>query len=88
MIIKNEIKKQYDELNLIISNFKGTLKELCDNLGGHNFNELDNMFDLNYKDCCFTIELKDNTFIITGGIEVYDDNGNLDYIIYDLEVLK
>lgn len=85
---KEEIKKQYNELKVIINNFSGTLQELCDKLGGHNFDELENFFDLNYKNCCFTIQLKDNAFKIIGSVEVYDENEELDDIIFNLEVLE
>ncbi len=71
--LKEQLKKDYIKLYNIVKNYKGTLKDLCDELGGHNFEEND-YFDLNYGVMCITIRFKDNNFKLdTNDIEIWED---------------
>ena len=51
-----EALKSYEKLNEIVKNYKGTLEELCEVLGGHNLE--DDMFDVNFDWICATIIIK------------------------------
>lgn len=65
---------EYRELEELVNNFNGTLKELSDKLQGHNYDENFKFFDLNYKSLCCTIKEENNKIILSESYEVYDED--------------
>lgn len=81
-----QAEKDFKELQQYLDNSirvlkdqnKLNLKELCAFMRGHNFDPTEPVFDINFKTICATIkEDKDGIRLLTGGVEVWDNDGNL-----------
>ena len=76
----------FNELKEKVENYQGTLEQLCDELGGHNFE--DNLFDVNYAWICATVYKKNKGFVLDNYIELWDDE-NFEFIgTFAIEELK
>lgn len=64
--------ESYYKLKNIVETFNGTLEELCDKLKGHNLKY--DLFDVNFEYICGTIIKKDNSFLLTNSIEIWNDS--------------
>lgn len=70
--LEKQAKADFKELKKIVNeNQHLTLEELCDKLGGHNFEE--DLFDLNFGCICATIYLRDNKLILGDDVEIWND---------------
>ena len=67
----------YKELVQIVSEFEGTLQELCDKLDGYNLE--DTYFDCNYKSITATIDIADEQIGIEASrtIDIWDDKNSI-----------
>lgn len=63
--------ESYYKLKKIVDNFKGTLEELCDELGGHNFE--DDLFDINFEWICGTVVKINDHLELVESIEIWND---------------
>lgn len=78
--------KSYKKLNEIVKNHKGTLEELCDELGGHNFE--DDLFDVNYAWICATVCKTDKGLSLCNSIELWNDE-NFEFVgIFTIQELE
>lgn len=64
--------KNYNELSNIVYNYKGSVEELCDKLGGYNVQNDYESFDINFKTITATI-YNNNTFSVYEYIDIWDD---------------
>jgi hypothetical protein len=67
----------YEELNQIVANHKGTFEELCTQLMGYNLEE--RLFDCDYNSITTTVILNDNNhFELCLTLDIWDDvSGNM-----------
>ena len=42
------------------------------------------VIDINYKSICATIQQKEDSLVVLGDVEVWDDNGNLDFVLVNM----
>lgn len=76
-------KKDYLDLKEIIDNYTGTIEELCDELGGFNYenvivsSDYDKYFDVNYGKICITVKSKDNKIFLDNTLDIYDRDENM-----------
>lgn len=69
-------KADFDRLQRIVAEYDGTLSNLCAKLHGHNLNEDDHLFDVNFGTILGTVKAENGRFrLLTYGIEVYDKEG-------------
>lgn len=71
--LKEKAHADYLELSNIIAEFKGTLQELCEKLGGFYIQADFESFDLNYKSLTATIYEENGTRYIYEFVDVWDD---------------
>ena len=74
--MKNIYKKAYsDYIELVdgVREFKGSLEELCDKLGGFNLSMEFERFDLNYKTITATIYYCNEELFVYRYIDIWDD---------------
>lgn len=87
MINKKKAFSQYYEIFRIINqnfNIEDDAKILGNKMGGHNIDEDNNMFDLNYKDICVTVIKNPGTVPeISNDFEYWVGNG-----FYWMEIKK
>ena len=76
----------YEELEKIVENTTLSLEELCDELGGHNFE--DDLFDLNYSWICATIYNDNGKLKLYKSIEIWNDETYEFYGTFDVDWLK
>lgn len=70
--LRYEALKDYDEICAIVEEHKyDDLGVLCELLGGHNLD--DDMFDLNFKSLCVTINNYCGHNVVSDAVEVWDD---------------
>lgn len=70
--LERQALKHYEELRTLIEVNKNlSFEELCDKLGGHNLE--DELFDINYKSICATVYHRNNLYILSSDIEIWQD---------------
>ena len=83
------IQKGLEDFNELITTIKGvkdinTLVELIHDNPRYNItNDLRDtrgVIDINYKSICATIQQKENGLVVLGDVEVWDNDGNLDFV--------
>lgn len=80
--LKDKAIKNFEELNKIVNEFNGSIKELHEKLNGFNFDN--DYFDVFYGCLTATIEEIDGKFIIReDGTEVWNDKDNYMIGYYD-----
>lgn len=72
-----QAKKDYLKLKEIVENYNGTIEELCKELGGHNYDEDEKYFDLNYGRLCSTVKEEDDKIILSEWVDIYDRYENV-----------
>ena len=90
MISTQKGLEDFNELRTTIKGVKdiNTLVELIyDNPRYNITNDLRDtrgIIDINYKSICATIQQKENSLVVLGDVEVWDDSGNLDFVVVDM----
>ena len=69
-IYKQALQQFYDLIK-IVNDFKGNTTQLCILLNGHNFDKINNQFDLNYGLICVTIRNKEVISNTDRAIEIW-----------------
>ena len=64
----------WKELKEKVDNFKGSFEDLCEELGGHNFE--DDLFDVYYGLICTTIIEENGKIELVDNLELWDENAN------------
>ena len=87
------IQKGLEDFNELRTTIKGvkdinTLVELIyDNPRYNITNDLRDtrgVIDINYKSICATIQQKEDSLVVLGDVEVWDDSGNLDFVVVNM----
>lgn len=87
------IKKGLEDFNELRTTIKGvkdinTLVELIyDNPSYNIANDLRDtggVIDINYKSICATIQQKENSLVVLGDVEVWDNDGSLDLVLVNM----
>ena len=71
--LKLKVRKEHEELHRKVSNYKGTLAELCKELGGFNLEE--DFFDVNWGSGVYTVEKGEEGLRLNGRVDVWDETG-------------
>ena len=87
------IQKGLEDFNELRTTIKGvkdinTLVELIHDNPRYNItNDLRDtrgVIDINYKSICATIQQKENGLVVLGDVEVWDNDGNLDFVLVNM----
>lgn len=87
------IQKGLEDFNELRTTIKGvkdinTLVELIyDNPRYNITNDLRDtkgVIDINYKSICATIQQKENSLVVLGNVEVWDNDGSLDFVLVNM----
>ena len=82
--------EDFNELRITINGVKdiNTLVELIyDNPRYNITNDLRDtrgVIDINYKSICATIQQKEDSLVVLGDVEVWDNDGNLDFVVVNM----
>lgn len=71
--ILKQAYKDYLKLVETVKDFSGTLEQLCEQLKGFNFNDLEEKFDCDFGVLVATVYAVENEFFVERYIDIWDD---------------